>query len=164
MNTIEEKIWNYVDGTCTEAEKQAMARLIQEDEVYQRKYQEILAFNQELAAMELDEPSLGFTYKVMETIRAEEASKPLKAAIDLRIIKGIAAFFIITISVLVVYAMATAHWSSGGDVPIPVEIKLPSLKNYFSGPAMQGFLFFDVVLALFLFDAYLRRRNSYKNA
>ena len=41
-------------------------------------------------------------------------------------------------------------------------LKLPDLKNYFSGPVLQGFIFFDVVLVLFLLDTWLRRRNVAK--
>ena len=73
MNPIEEKLWSYIDGSCTEDERAAISRLIASDEVYRLKYQELLAFERELSAMELDEPSMGFTYKVMESIRTEHA-------------------------------------------------------------------------------------------
>ena len=33
MNTIEEKLWNYIDGTCSEEDRKAMAILIAQDEV-----------------------------------------------------------------------------------------------------------------------------------
>jgi hypothetical protein len=163
MNPIEEKIWSYVDGTCTKAEKQAIGRLIEEDEAYRSVYQEILAFNQELMQIELEEPSMPFTYNVMEAIRQEEALKPLKANIDVRIIKGIAAFFILTISTLVIYAFSTINWSAGGRSGIALDFKLPLFQNYLSGPAMQAFIFFDVILALYLLDGYIRRRNFAKS-
>ncbi|MDB5136137.1 MAG: hypothetical protein JWP37_2740, partial [Mucilaginibacter sp.] len=43
------------------------------------------------------------------------------------------------------------------------SLKLPDMKNYFSGPVIKGFLFFDVILGLFLLDAYLRKRNVSKH-
>ena len=161
MNNIEEQLWNYLDGSCTAEEHAAIAHLIATDKTYQQKYEEILAFNQELETIELDAPPMAFTYNVMEAIRTEEASKPLKAAIDSRIIKAIAAFFILSIVVLLGVALATTNWNSGSteSVQIPIKFELPTIKNYFSGPALKGFLFFDVVLALFLFDGYLRKRN-----
>ncbi|MFD1257156.1 hypothetical protein ACFQ3S_10135 [Mucilaginibacter terrae] len=161
MNNIEEQLWNYLDGTCSAQEQEAIAHLIATDKTYQQKYEEILAFNQELEAIELDAPPMAFTYKVMEAVRAEEASKPLKAAIDNRIIKGIAAFFLLSIIVLLGIALASTNWNSGttNSVQIPFNFELPALKSYFSEPALKGFLFFDVVLALFLFDGYLRRRQ-----
>jgi len=31
MNTAEEKLWNYIDGTCTPAEQEAISLLIEQD-------------------------------------------------------------------------------------------------------------------------------------
>ncbi len=161
MNSIEEKLWNYLDGTCSPEEHEAISRLIATDETYQQKYQELLAFNHELENIELDAPPMAFTYNVMEAIRTEEASKPLKAGIDHRIIKAIAAFFIGTIAILLVIALANSHTDNVHEiVQIPVKVQIPALKNYISGPVLKGFLFFDVVLALFLFDGYLRKKRT----
>jgi hypothetical protein len=167
MNKMEERLWNYIDGTCSEEEQKAIDILIAQDEVYRRKYQELLGLNQEFAKMELDEPSMAFTYNVMEGIRAEIAQKPLKAGIDKRIIKGIAGFFILTIVLLVVYVLSTLRLGAGSfDVTfsghLPDSLKMPDLKNIFSAPVIKGFLYFDLVLGLFLFDAYLRKRKVSK--
>jgi anti-sigma factor RsiW len=162
MSNIEEQLWAYIDGTCTADERQAISLLIAEDNAWREKYQELLALNSEIAAMELEEPSMAFTYNVMETIRAEHASKPLKSAINSTIIKGIGGFFVITILALLVFMLASVNWSAAGGAA-PVEFKLPDLSNIISKPVMQGFLFFDVVLALFLFDTLLRRRAVLKH-
>ncbi|WP_342646079.1 hypothetical protein [Mucilaginibacter sp. CSA2-8R] len=160
MNSIEEKLWNYLDGNCSPEEREAISHLIATDPTYQQKHQELLAFNQELENIELDAPPMAFTYNVMEAIRTEEASKPLKASIDHRIITAIAAFFIVTIAVLLVTALANSHtYGVHETVQIPVKVQIPTLTRYFSGPVMKGFLFFDVVLALFLFDGYLRKKH-----
>jgi anti-sigma factor RsiW len=162
MNNIEEQLWNYLDGLGSAQEREVISHLIATDKIYQQKYEEILSFNQELDNIELDAPPMAFTYNVMEAIRTQEASKPLKAAIDTRIIKGIALFFIITIIALLGVALANVNWSSSvstSGVQVPSGMQLPSIKNYFGGPALKGFLFFDVVLALFLFDGYLRKRQ-----
>ncbi|WP_295721105.1 hypothetical protein [Mucilaginibacter sp.] len=167
MNTIEEKLWNYIDGTCTPAEQDAIARLIEQDEVYSQKYQELLLLNQEFASMELDEPSMAFTYNVMETIRTENARQPLKAAIDKRIIIGVGAFFVFTILALLIFTIANTHFSfPAGNVKVnlPAGIKLPSAGSIFSSQVFKWFLVFDVVLALFLTDSYLRRKNTAKHA
>ena len=163
MNTMEEKLWNYFDGTCSEEEKKAIDILIAQDEVYRRKYQELLALNQEFSKMELDEPPMAFTYNVMETIRAEHAQQPLKAAIDKRIIKGISGFFIVSILLLIIYVLSTMRLTSANvSVHLPDSLKLPDIKNYLSKPVLEGFLFFDVVLGLFLLDAYLRKKSVSK--
>jgi hypothetical protein len=106
---------------------------------------------------------MGFSYKVMEAIRTEHAQQPLKAAIDKRIIIGIATFFILTISCLIVYALLHANLSVG--IPdVVLQSKEKGITELLSGPVGKGFLFFDVVLALFLFDSYLRKNHLGKQA
>jgi len=161
MKNIEEELWNYLDGLGSKQEREHISYLIANDKTYQQKYEELLSFNKELESMELDVPPMAFTYNVMETIRTEEASKPLKAAIDNRIIKGIATFFIVSILVLVGIALANTHWSSNpeGITNFVANLHLPSFKS-FNGPALRGFVFFDIVLALYLLDGYLRKRKT----
>lgn len=162
MNTIEGRLWNYIDGNCTLHEQQAIEQLIAHDEVYRKKYNELLQFNSDLAMTEIDEPPMAFVYNVMEAIRAENATKPLKAKIDGRIIWGIAAFFIITVTSLLVYTFSTVNWSAANNVQLPVKVETEKLSEIFSGPVGKGFLFFDVVMGLFLLDYYLRRSSATK--
>jgi len=169
MNTIEERLWNYIDGACSDEERKAIDRLIEQDEAYRSKFEELLSFDKQLAKMEMDEPSMGFTYKVMENIRAEHAQQPLRARINPRIIKGIAGFFIVTILLLVVYMfwsapMAPVNFSKHLTISLkmPEGFKLPEIKNYLGKPLLQGFFFVDVVLGLFLADTYLRKKRLSK--
>jgi hypothetical protein len=164
MNSIEEKLWNYIDGSCTPDEQKAIAMLIEQDEVYRKKYNELLQLNSEFAAMELDEPSMAFSYNVMETIRTEHAKRPLKAAVDKRIILGIASFFILTLSAIVIYMFSSVNWSAGSSVQIPeqLNIQVPHVNTFFTGPVVKAFLFFDLVVGLFLLDYYLRRKTIAK--
>jgi hypothetical protein len=160
MNSIEEKLWDYIDGTCTAAEREAIDQLLIIDESYQQKYLELLALNREIAAMELDEPSMAFTYNVMETIRADYARKPLKARINGTIIKIIGGFFVFTIVALFVFMLANMNWhaTATGTTAAPVTFKIPDFKNLLTGPIFKGFMFFDVVLGLFLLDSFLRKK------
>jgi hypothetical protein len=162
MNSIEEKLWNYIDGACTPEDEKAISLLIEQDEVYRRKYNELLKLNNEFAAMELDEPPMAFTYNVMETIRTENAMQPLKSAINKRIIRGIGLFFILTISVILVIALASINWHAG-QVGAQVASKLSvPIKQYFTGNVVKTFFFFDTVLILFLLDSYLRKKGLAK--
>jgi len=165
MNTIEEKLWNYIDGTCSDEDRKAIDILIAQDEVYRRKYEELLALNQDFSKMELDEPPMAFTYNVMEAIRAEHAKQPLKAGINKRIIKVISGFFIVSIALMLILAISNVHpgnSSANISVHLPDSLRLPDIKNYLSKPVLEGFLFFDIVLGLFLFDAWLRRKSVSK--
>jgi anti-sigma factor RsiW len=163
MSSIEEKLWNYIDGTCTPDEQEAIARLIAQDEIYRRKYNELLKLNAEFAAIELDEPPMAFTYNVMEAIRTENAQQPLKAAINKNIIRGIGLFFVITISAMLILVFSSIHWHVSATTGTPVaSTVLPRLKGVLSGPLMEVFVFFDVVLGLYLLDGYLRKRSQTK--
>ncbi|MCD8740636.1 hypothetical protein LT679_08500 [Mucilaginibacter roseus] len=167
MNSMDEKLWNYIDGTCTPQEHEAINRLIEQDEVYRHKYNELLALNAEFSNnIELDEPPMAFTFNVMEQIRAEQALKPLKATIDQRVIKGIAAFFILTISAIMLYVLFSVNWSAGGiDWKMP-EFKIPQIQisGLLNSGVMKAFLFFDAILCLYLFDYFLRRKRTAKTA
>ncbi len=160
MNTIEETLWNYIDGNCTADEQKAISALIAQDEIYRLKYNELLKLNNEFSAMELDEPSMAFTYNVIEAIRAEHAQIPLKATINKRIIIGIAIFFVFTLVVLLVFMLANIQLPAA-TVPANVisSLKIPDFGKYITKPVIEGFVFFDVLLALFLFDTFLRRKN-----
>ena len=164
MNNIEEKLWNYIDGTCTADEQNATSKLIASDEAVRLKYQELLTLNMEFATMELDEPPMAFTYNVIEAIRTEQAQVPLKATVNKRIIMGIAIFFMLTLTGFLVFAFTKMDFASIGTVRIPVKMpanfKMPEVSTHFSKPLVEGFMFFDVVLGLFLFDAYLRRKKN----
>jgi anti-sigma factor RsiW len=163
MNTIEEKLWNYIDGTCSDEERKAIKILIAQDEVYRRKYEELLALNQEFSKMEPDEPPMAFTFNVMEAIRAEHAQQPLKAGINKRVIKSISGFFIVSIALLLIYMLSTVHLTPVNiSGHVPDSLRLPDIKNYLSKPVLEGFLFFDTVLGLFLFDGWLRRKDVSK--
>ncbi|MBB5396781.1 hypothetical protein [Mucilaginibacter sp. AK015] len=167
MNSIEEKLWNYIDGTCAPQEQQAIAMLIEQDEVYQKKYNELLQLNTAFSAMDLDEPPMAFTYNVMEGIRIENAKQPLKAAIDKRIILGISTFFALSLVILLMYALGAVNWSAGTGFKLSgqlnvTQLNVPQVSSYFTGPVIKGFLFFDVVMGLFLLDNYLRRKNLTK--
>ncbi|MHB8206375.1 anti-sigma factor family protein [Mucilaginibacter sp.] len=162
MNNIEEQLWNYIDGTSSPEEQKAISMLIEQDDAYRQKYNELIALNAELAKMELDEPPMAFTYNVMETIRNEHAKTPLKAKIDQRIIKGIGLFFVLMISGIMIYALANVQWSAGLSGGSSLHFAMPHIAQYLTSPLMQGFLFFDVVLALYTFDTYLRKKNLTK--
>jgi len=50
MKSIEEKLWDYIDGTCTATEHQVINLLIETDKLYQDKYNELLLLNNEFAS------------------------------------------------------------------------------------------------------------------
>jgi hypothetical protein len=59
---------------------------------------------------------------------------------------------------------SSVNWSSGSGVQIPeqLNIQVPQVNSFFTGPVVKAFLFFDVVMGLFLLDHYLRRKTTLK--
>lgn len=153
---MEEQLWDYIDGFCTEEERKYISLLIEQDENYREKYTELMAFQKNMEDVDLEEPAMGFTFKVMENIRAEQASKPLKTRIDDRIIFGITAFFICCIMLLLGYVFANITWSDTAAIRLP-EIKLPPVNDQLNSVVIKGFLFCDVILGLFFLDHYFRK-------
>lgn len=161
MNSIEEKLWNYIDGACSAEERGQVSHLIQYDEEYKRTYNELLQVHNEINALELDEPPMAFTSKVMEQIRAQHANVPLKASVNKHIIWGIMIFLIGSILTLFVFALSHVGQSTGQSVlQLSREINIIHPEKYFTGTWLNGFLLFDMVLGLFLVDAYLRRHRQ----
>ena len=161
MKNIEEKLWDYIDGSCTTDEHQAISLLIETDTVYKNKYNELLQLNNEFARMELDEPPMAFAFKIIETIRAEQAQTPLRATINSYVIKGIFAFFMLIITGLIIAFLANIN--SINTSGLTSNLLLPNFARLFDSRTLNIFLFFDTVLGLFLLDIYLRKQRLAKH-
>lgn len=164
MNNMEELLWSYIDGSCPPAEHETISALIAGDETYRLKYQELLELDKVLSAADLDEPPMAFTYNVMEAIRSEEAQVPLKAAINKRIIKGIGVFFAVTLTALLVFIFANVRFTAGTAASVPVNLKMPAIDSKMTRTAMEAFIFVDVIMALFLADAWLNKKRLARQA
>ncbi|GAB3924869.1 anti-sigma factor family protein [Mucilaginibacter myungsuensis] len=164
MNDTEEKLWNYIDGTCTPADRAQIEERLITDVAFKQQYEELVLINAEFTTLELDEPPMAFSYNVMEQIRKQEALAPLKAKVDKRIVYAVAGFFLLAISALLLLTLSNLGWSDNASpsvqtgIKLPVKLTIPDMGNLFNGVWMRYFLFFDMVLLLFLADAYLRRK------
>lgn len=156
---IEIQIWEYMDGTCSEADKARIAALIAGEVIWRMKFDEISAFHSDISAsIEQQQPSLRFTKNVMDSIATMQVAPATNKYINKTIIRGIAAFFILTIGAILVYAFAYTDYSSP-------TFYLPKLgpgwvsdmlnSNWFS--VVMGI---NIILALALADTLLRKRNT----
>jgi anti-sigma factor RsiW len=156
MNPIEEQIWNYIDGTQAPEEKAATEQLIQTDPVYSGMYAELLQVHRAIIAAELEEPSMRFTANVMDKVAAEPKPVALKTRINTWIIRSIAAFFILSIVLLVINALSGLSFSE--PVLNVKAIELP-VENLLSPTVLRYFLFADLIVAMLLIDHLLRRKR-----
>ncbi len=63
QHNIEERLWNFIDGSVTAEEKTVIEQLLESDAVWKAKYHELLDINTMLQSSELEAPSLAVQQK-----------------------------------------------------------------------------------------------------
>ncbi len=161
MNKIEQRIWDYLDGTCNVQERKEIEQLIETDPVYQAAYGDLKKLNQHISAIDLDEPSMSFSRNLMEKIQAEPIPGYIKSLIDKRIIYGIAGFFLLTIMALLVVLLVQVDWTQP-VTGVLNDYKMPSVdfSKYMNNTVLKSFLFADIILGLYVLDTILRNRHE----
>lgn len=153
MKTIEEEIWDYIDGNGDTARRSTTERKIATEEVYHTLYHELLVLQHQLQDMSIDEPSMSFSRNVMELVHREPAPVSLKTKTDNRIIMAIAALFIMAIGTILVFAIANSHISAA---KFTLNI---SLNHYMTPTLVKTFVFADIILAMVYTDSLIRRKK-----
>ena len=154
MKNIEEKIWDSVAGISSAKEEKELKALLAHHTAYQKLHNEIKQLHASLKMLDLEEPSMAFQRKVINQIEAlpTPASIPL---VDKRIIRGIAAFFLLSISLLLSVLIYQTDWNSGG-----MNWKMPEMNWNFelNRRLVDGFIFLDLILGLYFLDEFLRKK------
>jgi hypothetical protein len=161
MKTIEEEIWEYIDGGCDAAQSLEIETKIASNPEYHKTYSEFMQVHALISAEELDEPSMSFTRNVMEQVDLEIAPIALKTKVDHRIIYAIGGFFMLSILSIFIYVLLNSTYT------MP-EFKMPQMNMNFAmsqaatNLSVKAFLFLDLVLALVYFDRFLRKTLTSK--
>ncbi|HWW43365.1 hypothetical protein [Pedobacter sp.] len=159
MKTIDEEIWDYLDGGLTADQKAEISAKIGSDPAYQQVYTELQEVHQLMKGAELEEPSMSFTRNVMDQVKLEIAPIALKTKVSKTIIYSIAAFFLLSIMALIAYTIANSTLSDE-TFNIP-SLKLPvSTQEFITPTSIRIFFFVDIVLALIYLDSFLRRKKA----
>lgn len=165
--TIEERLWEYIDGMATPEERTVIDQLIEADAEWRAKYGELLEAHQMMQASELEEPSMRFTKNVMEEIALLQIAPAAKTYINKKIIWGIAIFFITMIVGFLIYGIGQVQWSSGSSSssPIPIDLSNIDFSKMFNNTYINIFMMMNMILGLFLFDRYLanKRKKTFSN-
>ena len=157
---MEATLWDYIDGFCNEQERSFIAKLIEENQAWRKKYHQLLDEHQLMQhSIELDEPSMRFSQNVMDVIANEKIAPAASSYIKKSVIRGIAAFFLISLGALVVYMFATVDWNAANNSS---SIKLPeiSVGKYMNNTVFYGAGIITAVLALGMLDATLRKKQK----
>lgn len=154
MKTVEEQIWDYIDGNCSAAESAEIEAKIAADTVYQNVYKEFSELNQQISTIDLDEPSMAFNRNIMEMIKLEAAPVSLKTKLDNKIIYSIAAFFAVLVLIILGYSVSHATFTESKSF-VNVDI------TRFITPAMiKIFIFADILIGFLFLDSLLRRKKQ----
>jgi magnesium-transporting ATPase (P-type) len=161
MNNLEQRIWDYLDGIGTEEEREFTKQLINSDPEFQTVFEELSAIHLSVSSLNLDEPSMSFNRNVMEKIQMEPLPGSVKSLIDQRVIYGITAFFLITISALLGVLFYQIDWTQQSGMYMP-EYKLPEFdtSNYVNSTTINILFFVDIIIALYLFDGIFIKRTK----
>ena len=160
--SIEMKLWEYIDGFSNEADRSVIERLVSENAQWKAKYRELLDVHETLNLVELDAPSLRFTKNVMEEIARYQIAPATKTYINSKIVWGIGVFFITMIVGFLIYGIGQIDWTAAGEAKSPFGFDLGKVdySQMFNNTLMNGVMMLNIVLGLFLFDRYLSNKNK----
>ncbi|HPG10897.1 MAG TPA: hypothetical protein PLU37_05160 [Chitinophagaceae bacterium] len=157
---MEERLWEYIDGLSSAEEKILIENLLQTQQEWGKKYNELLEVNSLLTSAELDAPSMRFTKNVMEEIAKQHIAPATKSYINKNIIWGIGIFFISLIVSALIYGFSQMDWSSGGSNTIADNLQKVDFSKIFNNTWVNAFFVVNIILGLFLLDAYLSNKKK----
>jgi hypothetical protein len=159
---MELQLWEYIDGSLLDAEKNTVEKLIAENIVWKQRYHELLDLHQSINLIELEQPSLRFTKNVMDEIARYHIAPATKKYINNKIIWGIALFFGTLIIGFLVYGISQINWSAGTDSQSTIGIDFTQVdySRVFNNNFVNIFMMLNIVLGLMLLDRYLNNRKK----
>jgi late competence protein required for DNA uptake (superfamily II DNA/RNA helicase) len=163
MNTqhsMEERLWEYIDGTAAPAERQVIEELLQTQSDWKEKYGELMELNTLLHSTELEAPSLRFTKNVMEEITRSHIAPATKTYINNKIIWGIGIFFLGIIVAILTYGFSQMEWSTSANSTLTDQLEKIDVSKFFNKTLLNVFMMINVVLGLVLLDFYLGNKRK----
>lgn len=158
---IDIQLWRYIDGDCSEQDKERIAKLIEKDEAWTIAYQELQDFNNTLHQHKtIQKTSEGFVDRAMDAISTPQA-KTAKDYLNTWVTKSLVAFFIILISTILVYSLIQIDWSSSTetsntplfDVP---DLTLPTTQWQPSATSLNILSFLVVLFIVIMIDKLIK--------
>ena len=165
-NNIEQRLWEYIDGSASTDELSVVEKLIETNAEWRKHYHELLEIHALMQTSELEAPSMRFTKNVMEEISRLQIAPATKDYINKNIIRGLAIFFVTMIVGLLVYGIGQVNWGTNSNSSIPVDLSSVNFdyNKFFSNSWMNAYIMINIILGLFLFDRYLaNKRAKYRN-
>jgi hypothetical protein len=167
MNTqhnIEERLWDYIDGSSSAEEKTFVEQLIATQEEWRKKYHELLDVHQLMNnSLELDQPSMRFSQNVMEAITKYQIAPAAKTYINKKIIYGIGIFFVVMIAGMFIYGLGQINWADSGssnELISKYNLNKVDFSKFFNNTYTTIFMMVNVVIGLMLLDMWLGKKRK----
>lgn len=159
---IEERLWDYIDGTCNEQEKSFIRQLIETNLEWKAKYNELFEVHQLMHnSIELDEPSLRFRQNVMEEIAKYQIAPATKSYINKNIIRGIGGFFVLMVLGFLIAGFAQVNWSDASSgAGLPLDLTKLEWSRFFNNTYTNIFMMVNIMLGLMLLDMHLGNKKK----
>jgi hypothetical protein len=166
QHNIEERLWNYIDGTAAADEKSVIENLLENDAEWNAKYNELFQVNEMLKSSELEAPSLRFSKNVMEEIAKLHIAPATRTYINNKIIWGIGFFFIALIVGFLIYGFGQMNFnSSGEESALSKNLNKIDFSKFFNNTWVNAFMMINIILGLFLLDNYFtNKRKEFRKA
>jgi hypothetical protein len=161
QQSMEERLWDYIDGTMPVSEKSVIEKLLQSDAAWRSKYNDLLELHQMVNSTGLDSPSMRFTRNVMEEITRLHIAPATKTYINKKIVWGIGFFFLTLLIGFLVYGFGQMDWSSSESSTISENLNKVDLSKFFKNTWVNVFMMINVVLGLVLLDNYLSNKRKH---
>jgi len=162
---IEDRLWDYIDGSSNAEEKSFVEQLIATQEAWRNKYHELLELHQVInTSLELDEPSMRFSQNVMEEIAKYQITPATKTYINKKIINGIGFFFLAMITGMLIYGLGQINWAdttgTSNDLITKYNPGKIDFSKFFNNTYTTIFMMVNVVMGLMLLDMYLGKKRK----
>jgi hypothetical protein len=158
---IEERLWDFIDGNSSVGERSTIEQLLESNNEWKSKYQELLAVHQLMQSAELEAPSMRFSKNVMEEIARLQIAPATRTYINKKLIWGLGLFFILLFVGFVVYGFGQINWSDkSSSSTIAENLGKIKINNFFNNTWVNVFMMINVVLGLFLLDNYLTNKKK----
>jgi hypothetical protein len=161
--SIEERLWEYIDGTSSVTENHIIEKFLKDDEEWKHLYEELLEIGQKIKFSEPEKPSLRFTQNIMDKISASHSLPSENKYINKKIIWAISVFIITLISAFLVYGFAQVDWTSAKN-NFAFDFAKVDVLRFFTSTNVYIVMTVTVVLGLMLLDRFLAfRKIHYSN-
>ena len=163
---IELQLWAYIDGLCNDDDKVYVENKIATDQQWKIQYQQLITLHTAITANDLEQPSMRFSKNVMDIIEQDAIFPAKRQYLNPFIIRGIFAFFILSLISFLTYSLFTADWKhSNSGVANTTSLSQFSFGKLFNNEFFNLLIWINVVIGLLLVDTLLRRKrvSNYKS-